>query len=150
MSNVVKIEDRKKPAPINAVTLAEHDRREFVAFAAHGVTIDDVTEPGYWAHVAEKFQPFRTYIDVVAEDGSWYAKLFVIASERNWAKVDVVYHKSVGKKEVAKPESNYDVNFAPAQKWRVVRKSDKEVMAKDIDSKDDAYKWLKDYEERIK
>jgi hypothetical protein len=148
--NVVKLEKKREVSPITNILLAEHERREFVGFVPHGVTIDDVLKPSFWAHVAQRFVPFRTYIDVIAEDSSWVARLLVTGADRNWATVHKIYHHQLTENKQEEPESDFEVNFAPQQKWRIIRKSDREVIQKDIANKDEAIKWLKDYEQTIK
>ena len=148
MGNVVQMKENKV-SPITEVKLAEHERREFVAYTPSGVTIEDVKKPEYWAYVAHNFTPYSTYIDVLAIDASWTARLLVTSCERNWAKVFVIYHHELVAEKKNIPESDFKVDFVPAHKWRVVRKSDSEVICKNMASRDEANKWLESYEANI-
>ena len=149
MTNVVEM--KKKVNPINEVKFAEHDIIKFVAYPVHGETLEDVLESGYWSYVAERFTPMVTEIRVIAEDSSWMADLLVMSCERNWANVRVLNHYDFSKeKKAAKKSSEFKVEFVPAHKWRFKNKASGEVIQKGFQTKDEANKALRDYENLIK
>jgi len=151
MGTVSELKKEKTINPVNNVLLAEHEMRDFVVYALHGTSVEDILETGYWAHVAERFVPFKTQIKVIAEDGSWIAELIVTACDRNWARVYMMHFHDLSEQEAApSKDSNFTVNFAPAHGWRIIQKDTKEVIQKGFNTKDDAHKALKDYENTIK
>ena len=127
---------------------AEYVRNVFAITPEHGVTIDDLKEPGYWAHVAAKLHP-TDRIEVTSEDGTWFAEVFVNAAAHNWAQVTVLRFHELA--EAAKPA----VNVAPKHsvQWKgqnklhcVIRTSDKAVVKEGFTSAALANAWVADYE----
>ena len=143
--NVVNIEEKRDIAPITNVEFSEHTRREYVCYPEPGTTIEDVTKLTYWTYVADKFEPLNTWLDVISQDGTWVARLLVVACERNWAKLQIIYYHEIEGGDVISPSEQYDINFIPAHRWRIVRKSDHEVMQKGFSAKSEAVSWLDDY-----
>lgn len=124
---------------------ADYARQSFVARPAAGTPISDVMSNDYWSHVARKINP-HDIIEVVPEDGAYYAKLLVLGRGNLWVKVYQLEYveieantEKVGESDIKK----FDVAFAgPHDKWRVVRKTDKLVVEKNFQSREDAEKWL--------
>lgn len=124
---------------------ADFARQVFYATPAAGTTIDDVMQPDYWAHVARRMNP-RDIVEVVPEDGSFYARLFVLNSDKLWAKMAKLEHVSFGegkKPETAKSDL-FEAKYAgPSAKWRVHNKSDGSLVANDsFQTRDEAEKWI--------
>lgn len=125
-------------------SLADYARQVFVARPVAGTTIDDVLNESYWANVAKKVNP-HDIIEVVPEDGSFYAKLIITSRGNLWARVHKLEYVVIGAAPVAnkKPVEGFDIAWAgPNDKWRVVRKEDKSVVGKNFSSREDADKWL--------
>lgn len=125
-------------------SLADYARQTFVARPAAGTTIDDVLNENYWSNVAKKMNP-HDIIEVVPEDGAFYAKLIITSRGNLWARVHKLEHVVIGAAPVAnkKPVEGFEIGWAgPNDKWRVVRKEDKTVVGKNFTSREDADKWL--------
>ncbi|NDG18445.1 MAG: hypothetical protein EB117_09255 [Betaproteobacteria bacterium] len=125
-------------------SLADYARQTFVARPAAGTTIDDVLNENYWSNVAKKMNP-HDIIEVVPEDGAFYAKLIITSRGNLWARVHKLEHVVIGAAPVAnkKPVEGFEIGWAgPNDKWRVVRKEDKAVVGKNFTSREDADKWL--------
>lgn len=127
--------------------LAEEVRNLWVVNAEEGTTIQDVMEPGYWAHVAQLLRPYD-HIEVRLETGEWIAELLVISQGLNWAKVHMLHHHNLSVSTEAPPASQkHEVKYrGPQHKWCVVRLSDRQVLDSGRDSAADANAWLQNYE----
>ena len=71
------------------VKLAEYARQRHHVVPEDDTRFEDLMQEAYWAAVAYMFKPCDI-IEVHAEDGSYYAELYVRACGRNWAKVAVL------------------------------------------------------------
>ncbi|WP_420961055.1 hypothetical protein [Brucella sp. IR073] len=136
------------------VKLAEYARQIHVVVAPHGVTLEDALKPDFWAHVAYQIKA-RDKIELWAEDETWYAELIVYKAGRLAIYCEcifiVTFSKEAKKPSKAKNEDGeevvpgYYVGWGgPVHKWRVVRKSDGEVMSHGH-NKDDAIEWAREH-----
>jgi len=143
----------KKEQPVimpDRVGLAEHKRHDWVVDVPLGVTVEQATEPAFWAHVAAQMDPLD-HIELRAEDGSWVAYMIVAYCERNYAKVVL--------DRVVKLEANHEIPMAsrkhsvewkgPHLKWSVIRMSDREVLKSGMSSKGEAANWMTEHEKTI-
>lgn len=120
---------------------ADYVRTVHAIVPEDGTPYEALFEPSYWAHVAEKMKPFDR-VEVRAEDGSYYAELIVLASERLAARVAEIVKVDL---EVPEQEINseYKVKWkGPQHKWAVVRISDGETVHKGSDTPEQAQKAL--------
>ena len=124
-----------------------------------GVMIDDITQPEYWANVANKMT-VGDEISVFAKDATYFAKLLVLAvSDRStgqtvraqWAKVFVLNKVNIGDAETAITfdEIKYDLKWRGIAKFSVVRKSDKSILQDGFSSRNDAAKWANAHETTV-
>lgn len=119
-------------------------RTVYVATPEHGVTVEDLEKPEFWAHVAEQFKP-GDLIHVYPEDGTFWAELLVQTTSRAAAQVRVLRNYELAKVEALEDESEYEVKWAgPTAKFRVIRKSDGEVMKGGME-KDEAQTYLRSH-----
>ena len=130
------------------VTLAEHKRNIWYATAEHGITKDDILNPSYWGHVANRLRP-KDRIEIQNEDDSFFAELLVISSDKTWAKVVLLKYVDLNQSatEITKDQADqvtsaYAVIWRGPKKYSVVRKSDRAVMQEGMHSKEDAESWL--------
>lgn len=134
------------------LTPAENARIIYQAVPEHGTTIDDMLKPEYWAHVAAKLRP--TYrIEANAEDGSFFAEFIVRDAGRTWAKVVLLRQKFFDDgadilSESAAPDFVINFRVGP-QKWRVQRKSDKEVIRHGFATRAEAETWAKSHNQAM-
>lgn len=89
----------------------------------NGTTLEEVLAPEYWVHVARQMRA-GSKIEVLAQDGSYYAELLVLSTENLSAKVDLLFSKVYEKTSVADIESDgHIIRFAGAVKLhQVLRK----------------------------
>ncbi|BES72164.1 hypothetical protein RE428_31820 [Marinobacter nanhaiticus D15-8W] len=123
-------------------------RTTFVATPEHKTTIKDLESPEYWSHVAAQLKPFDK-IEVIPEDGSFYAELLVIDVKRAAATVSVLCHHKLCSDKAPEADAEYVMEFSGGHtKWRVKRVSDNEVL-KDGMTKDEAQKYLSSHEKAM-
>ncbi|ARM83991.1 hypothetical protein [Marinobacter salarius] len=119
-------------------------RTIYVATPEHGVTVDDLKHPEFWAHVAPQFKP-GDLVHVYPEDGSFWAELLVQSTSRAAAKVHVLREYALAKVDEPEDDAEFKLKFAgPHAKWRVERVSDGEVI-KDGMTKDGAQAYLQSH-----
>jgi hypothetical protein len=153
MSQAVAVKEETKPrSPIapDRVKHAEFARQEFVVNTELGTTLEELQDPGYWAHISQKLQIFD-HIECRAEDGQWVAHFIVVQAEKNWARVvldRLVNLRPAGQlKEV--PSEKHRVEWKGGQyKYAVIRTSDSKMVKAEFDDKSAAQEWLRDYERR--
>jgi hypothetical protein len=146
------MQETKRAPQINLgrIRLAEYDRQDWVANAEEGTTIDDIKEPAYWALIASQFKPYD-HIEVRAEDGTWIADLVVMGCDRTWARVHVKnVHKLTSGDVSMSQASKHEVFWrGPQHKWAIKRTADHEVVKNECATREEAEKWLKEYEKTI-
>lgn len=140
------MQDRIKPA--------EYVRNVFAVVLPQGTKFEDVKDPAFWAHTASKLHP-TDRIEVLDEEGTFFAELLVVACARNWAKVSVLrFHELTESIPDAKQQTSdamkeerakYKVDWQQGTKARVIRLSDKQTLVDNLPSKADAEKWLTTY-----
>lgn len=125
---------------------ADYVRNVFSVTAPIGVAVSDLTNPEFWTHVASKLHP-TDHIEVIAEDGTYFAELFVISAGGNWAKVAVLRQINLEYSgEAVPPVEGYYVKWSsPHTKYRAHRTSDKEVLKDGFATAAQAHKWLGEY-----
>lgn len=126
---------------------AEHTRNDWTIDAEVGTTIEDVMEPGYFAHMAELMQPFD-HVNVRMDDGTWAAYLIVTGTGRNWArvhldrKIDLIIDQSAPLETV-----RHKVDWkGPHSKFAVIRVSDGAKVKEGCTTRAEAEAWLTEHE----
>ena len=71
---------------------ADYQRKVFHVVLEAGTGLDEVLAPNFWVHNTSRLKPLQK-IEVLANDGSWYAELIVRSVSRAAAKVAVITHK---------------------------------------------------------
>lgn len=121
------------------------------ALVAQGLKVEDLLNPAYWAHHAVKLRPMDE-IRARAEDGTWVAYLLVLASDRTWARCQLLSKHNLGTADVAITQANeeevkkqkglFKIAYSGPEKYRVLRKADNNVMSSGHEQKQDAEIWL--------
>lgn len=134
------------------IKLAEYVRNIFVIVPELNTKLEDMLRPAFWSHVAAKLHP-SDRIEVIAEDGTYFAEFYVVSCGRNWAKVSLLRMHELAEDtpEVTKAvSSEYEVQWAGGQeKARVIRLVDKQVLQAGLSSKKEAAEWLAKYEAQL-
>lgn len=135
------------PLNVNGLKLAEAKRTLYRVNAEAGDVPEDMLKPEWWKHEAHRL---RTHdrIEVVGYDGRWFAEVIVLEVGKGGiggARVGFIVGP-VDLSDVEKtgqPVPEYDVQWAgPSDKWRVFRKSDKEIVKTGFDSKEAGLAWI--------
>lgn len=126
---------------------SEDKERRFVIDIEYGVTLEDVLEPSYWAHVASQMQPMDE-IKVRTEDGSWVAFLMVKYAERNY--VSVVLDRLIKlDREIQMPiqSERHKVDWkGPRLRFCVTRTLDQKRVKEGCMSREEAIAWMVEHE----
>lgn len=138
-------EQEKKATQLNnpaRIKLAEHDFSHYSVTAELGTTLEDILSREYFAHFASKFKPYDE-ITVRVDDGTYYAKLLVLAVGRAWVKTTCIMEKKLSTADVEQSQAaTYDIIWrGPACKFSVVKKSDKGVLKDGFATKVEAAVW---------
>lgn len=122
---------------------AEFARQSFRVTPPSGTTIEQMMEPEYWAHVASKFTPYDT-LEVVPEDGVFYARLLVLNTAKLWAKMHKLEYVELFPAKKVAAEDKYEAKFfGPSAKWRAINKADGSLLAKDsFQTREDAEAYI--------
>lgn len=127
---------------------AEFARQHFEVIPEAGTPFEEVLTPDFWTHIAAKLKP-ADIIDVLAEDMTYEARLRVLAADRLWARVAVVYKTDFAEQTVGKGvevPAETEVTWAgPHAKYRVVRVADKSTLRDGFATKPEAIRWAQDH-----
>lgn len=129
--------------------LAESARRDWVANAEEGTTIQDVMEPSYWAHIASELRPYD-HIEVRLDTGEWVAEVLVVSQGLNWAKVHLLHKHDLTMSTEAPPDSQKHIVKwrGPQKKFSVVRIADGSILQECME-KEMAEDWLRKHERTV-
>ena len=117
-----------KALKATAMDHSHYMRIHMTATVPPGTTLEDVTEPSYWANHAFRLKP-GAVIEVLSEDNALDCELRVMELGPTFAKVRVLRHyveKAIARKQPA-PDLVDDVKCEYANKtdrWRVVHKGE--------------------------
>ena len=129
---------------------AEFARQSFRATPPAGTKIEEMLVPEYWAHVARKLSPYDT-IEVVPEDGSFYARLFVVNSAKLWAKMHKLEYVELAVQNKAVSTDKYEAKFfGPTVKWRVANKESGDLLSQDsFQTRDEAEAYIEKHNKQM-
>lgn len=125
--------------------LANGNREVWQARVEPGTTLDEMLEPSFWAHVAGKIdvRGFGSKIEVIAEDGSFYAELLVTYSTMREIRAVKLHWVDLERTDpLSMPDAPYIAEHKGFGKWRVLRTSDRTVARDGFNSKEDAQRWI--------
>lgn len=116
-----------------------------------GSKLDPMLQPDYWRHVAKRLK-VGAQIEITPEDAQWFARLIVRSNTASGIKVGVLEHvqfdapveKPAKQVRALKSDGNedFEVKFAGADKWRVLRRADGEIVARGLASREEALEWV--------
>lgn len=119
--------------------LAEYSRNIWRVTALHGQSFEQFKDPEAWAHVAANFKR-HDEVELIAEDGSFFAKGVVLKVTKTSASVHFYTHVDFEEKITTTDENaKFTAEWGGGAKWRVIRKSDGEVIESQISSKEEAF-----------
>jgi hypothetical protein len=133
-----------KQLPANGLSAAEYIRREWRITVDPATTLDDMMNPGYWAHVAAQLRT-GDEITAVAEDNSFYAKFFVRFARRLEASVSLIQHVELEAVAVTTElASEYSIKFRGQRSKFTILKG-KEVLRDGFETENQAKAYLEDH-----
>lgn len=128
--------------------LAETARNIFQATVEPDISREDLLEPEFWKHVSKSLRPYSR-IEVVTDDGRFFAELLVLNAGDNWASVQELRYIELGLTDAIKQASamdKFEVNWkGPHRKFAVSRKSDNEVIKDRMETKEEAFRFLSEH-----
>lgn len=133
------------------VPMIRESRMNFIEFArqAHhivpeeGTSFDNILKDAYWSMVGYKLKP-GDIIEVHAEDGSYFAELYVRASGRNWAKVALL--RKIDLEPISLEHGSPEFEAAwkgPHRKFSVVRLADNQIIKDSFETREQAVEYIK-------
>lgn len=127
--------------------LAEYRTVTFYYVPPAGVGFESLKDSSYWTHVARNLKPGNK-IEVLAEDGAYWALLLVRAVGPRDASVAVLQHEELGgglEIQGGLP-SGFEVKWrGPNAMWSVVRSQDNEVIKDKMGTKEQANLYLQNH-----
>ena len=110
------------------LSLAEYAHQRWSVVPAEGTDFETVLRDSFWAHVSAKFK-IGDIIEVRAEDGSYFAELYIRECGRNYAKTAVLRKVELEPASAPVESADFDIQWkGPHRKFAVVRLSDGEIM----------------------
>lgn len=134
---------QKRQVHASNVVATEYARNSFLVVPEYGTKLEEMFREEYWA-MASHMLKCTDHIEVMAEDGSWYAEFIVLNSRQGWVKVGLINHKEFGGEAVEPVNMDaYTVVWrGPKRKWSIERKSDNQIMKENFEDKTDAMAWI--------
>ena len=133
---------------INAsrVTPAEFKRTIHSMTPEAGTKLSDIMAPAYYRHVASQFKSMDR-IEVMPDDGAWYAELMVLYVSKMEVRVAKLSHVKL---DTVKPEEvedeTHEVKWrGPSAKWGVVHKKTGDVVKDGFANKEEAAAYLSEH-----
>ena len=129
----------------NHLRESEYVRTQWSVPVDERVVLADVVSPTFWVHVTKRLRQWDV-IEVRPVDATWFARLMVRSVGPAGPVLAVLeQHEFTDRKKPevkAKPKAetaaDYEVKFSGSDKWRVLRKTDKEVVARGLETKEAA------------
>lgn len=133
-----------------SIAQADHKRVIWRHTAPIGAKLEDVLQPIYFCNVAKKLTELSK-IEVVAEDGSWYAELLIVCVMSASTKLQVLnfielitVNRQFFENDIHKIEW-----LGPDGKFTIIRKSDSAKIISGFPNIIEAQKWLIDHEKAL-
>lgn len=134
--------------------LAEYSKRSFFATPEAGVTLADMLQPEFWAHVAQNITR-GDFIEAILEDCSAFYEFFVMEVGKTWAvvvpirEVDLRAASALAahyKNKSASTAAQFKVEFKGLHlKYCVIRLSDQSIIKQEFADQSGAESYLRDY-----
>lgn len=132
--------------PLTArIQLAEEARQRYRQTIDAGVSVEDALDRAMWVHVAKQLRS-GDILELRAEDNAWYAEVLVSDVKITDTAVHIptfalLWHTvlATAVKSAVEPDGSYTTKFnGPADRFVVIRSSDKVKVAKGLPTKEAA------------
>ena len=146
---VKKVLTRMRKLPENALVMPNAASATFTVIMPDGFTVEDMLQPMFWSHVARKFNPkFHYFIDVLNDEHTIYARLYVRAVQENQMIVEQIGEtQHFGPTNVA-AIGNLQPRWNVGRRgWDIVRSNDGEVVQEGskFAVKEQALAWIDEH-----
>lgn len=145
-------EEEKRAVPIvvqSRVQSAEHGRNIWLVTAESSEHPEDFLQAEFYGHVAKDFRPMDR-IEIITDDGQYWAELIVLTCDRTWAKVHLLREVKLQAVEQSADDGAYLVRYRGNHlKWCVIRASDKSAIREGEADKASAIAWLETYKRTV-
>lgn len=125
--------------PPNSISQTEYARRSWTVTSA--APFEEHLNPESWGHVAIKLRA-GDRVELSPPDRSYVAELVVLAADKTWAKVALLWKADIQANSTA-PFDDYKITHRGPKKWSVLK--GKDVLAENLDTRDDAEKFKADH-----
>ncbi len=134
-------EERKNPQlQMVHFKQAEQLRNIWCVQAARDVTVEQLLDETYWAHVARMLRS-GDRIEVMPEDNAYFAELMVLATGRLHAQVEMMRYIEFDQPSPQASESQYRIDWGGSiDKYRIIRGDD--ILSKGHETQKAANRWL--------
>lgn len=140
------------PLPVKPVKLhpknffeAATRRNSWSIVPADGTAYEALFEPGYWANISGRLRA-GDLIEVNAEDGSYFALFYVLATADKAARVVELLRKAMQGDELPDVGAGFEVKWkGPILKYSVLRTADGINISRGHDTRASANEALADY-----
>lgn len=133
----------------NQIELAEYVRSIYVVSPTPDTSFEEVLAPSSWAHIAQKIK-IGSRIEVMPEDGSYFAELLVQDVGAQWLKLVVLRHVEITPAEKVVEDEIFKIQWAgPNAKYRVLRIADLENMKDGFVTKTQASDWIREHKKAL-
>jgi hypothetical protein len=144
-----KVERKVTPADATRIKQVEFLRQDYLYTAYQGTRPDDLLEPEHFAHVSTQLRP-RDRIEAWAHDGTWMAIFVVLESGRNWARTAKLGEYFFTARDTAISQASaldpFKIEYTgPSSLWRIVRRSDNQILHEGEQTEDAALGWLSEH-----
>jgi len=146
--------DNKKIEPIkhSDFGLTEHRYRTFDTNVPGGYDQKDLENPDLWVHLAPQLN-VGDEVRVIADDGTFYARLLVIFTKGSIVKTKLIYGTDLEKIDTSletTAEIDYEIKQRGQKKWCVMKKSTGEVVEELIPTQAEAMRAMDDLLKALK
>lgn len=132
-----------KPFMIKA---AQSVRIVWHATVPEGTTIDDVSDSGFWVHVASQLQP-GSRIEIVPEGFAWHAELLVVGKSTHTVETRRLSFVELDAADDRLIDDRFTIRWAGPQKFQVLDEH-KNVIGRNFENKDIARRFIATLEPR--
>jgi hypothetical protein len=135
----------KQKLGMHRMNAAESAYVRRVATVPSGTTMEQITDPDFWGNYTRTSINVRDIIEVMPDDGAWFAELLVRDKGNVQARVAVLRHIQLDAVEEPKATADEDqlvVRHVPPLDWCVIRTRDNARLAEGLKMKADAMKRL--------
>lgn len=140
--------DVKAPAlHANLMRLAEYERNVYCVSVPPGVPFKSVLAPEFWVHTSRLLK-VGDKLEVLAQGGAWYAELKVARVDPFSVRMWPLHYVDLTARDAAADAmdaADYFVQLGGPHKWRVLRKSDRQILHIGEATEADAKSWLDEY-----